>query len=305
MKKLTTKEFINKAINVHGDKYDYSKVNYTGSTNKVIIICKEHGQFEQVANAHLRGKGCPKCKNGVRTTKEFIEASIKIHGQFYNYNKTVFTGSKNKVIITCPIHGDFEQKASNHINKHYGCPKCGIEHRASLRKLPIKDFVQKASYIHNNKYDYSKVNYNNMHDKVCIICPEHGEFYQTPQKHILRNQGCPKCNQSKGESEIMRYLNKNGIEFIPQYEIPIECNLSGKGRLDFYLPQLNTAIEYNGIQHYEYTPIFHSGGVIDFLHQQNRDKEVVDYCNLSNIKLIQISYQDNIQEVLDKWRQVI
>lgn len=239
------------------------------------------------------------------TTENFIERSKQIHGEAYDYSKTIYTNYYNKITITCPIHGDFKQTISNHIYKQYGCPKCGIEKRARSRQLPINDFIRRANQIHNNKYDYSKVVFKNMHEKVVIICPEHGEFEQTPQKHILRQHGCPKCSQSRGENEVQSYLQNNNIRYLQQFEIPIDqsINTSGKAYVDFYLPEYNTIIEYNGIQHYEYTPYFHSGGIIDFEKQQQRDLYIEGYCKENNIKLLQISYQDNVLDVLESWKQ--
>lgn len=239
------------------------------------------------------------------SNEKFIRRCKDLNGNLYDYSKTFYTGGKNNIIITCPIHGDFEQRANNHLYKGYGCPKCGIERRNELRKLPIEEFINKANDIHNNKYDYSKVSYNNMHDKVIIICPIHGEFLQTPQKHILRKHGCPQCNQSKGEKNVERFLISNNIDYISQYEITSKVNQSGKAFIDFYIPTLNTFIEYNGIQHYEYTPVFHVGGKVDFERQQKRDIEVEQYCENNNIKLIWISYKDDVNKVLEEWKQEI
>lgn len=239
------------------------------------------------------------------TTESFIERSKQIHGDIYDYSKTIYTGYGSKITITCPIHGDFEQSISNHIHKQYGCPKCGIEKRARSRQLSVNDFISRANQIHNSKYDYSKVSFKNMHEKITIICPIHGEFEQTPQKHILRQHGCPKCNQSKGELEIQNYLECNNIKYFSQFKVPIDqsINHSGKAYVDFYIPEYNTFIEYNGIQHYEYVPYFHSGGIIDFEKQQQRDSYIEQYCKEKNIKLLQISYQDNIFNVLEIWKQ--
>ena len=188
--------------------YKYDKTVYTGSHNKVIITCPIHGDFEIEPRMIYKNKGCPYCehrriiKNDSRTktTEEFIEQSKKIHGDKYIYDKTVYTKAHNKVIITCPIHGDFEQEASVHLGGS-GCPKCAQEHKSQLRKDSLETFIEKAEQIHGNKYDYSKVDYKNNRTKVCIICSKHGEFWQLPLDHLSR-KGCPKCSKSKGESFI-------------------------------------------------------------------------------------------------------
>lgn len=121
----TTDEFIQKAKVKHGNKYDYSKVNYTTATKKIIIICKQHGDFAQTPNNHLNGHGCTKCSGRYSpTTNEFIQKAKVKHGEKYEYSKVEYTGNKNKVIITCRIHGDFEQSSGDHLCGA-GCPKCG------------------------------------------------------------------------------------------------------------------------------------------------------------------------------------
>lgn len=126
--------------------------------------------------------------NKKKTTEQFITEARAVHGDRYDYSKTVYKGARDKVVIICPIHGDFEQIASNHLAK-YGCPICKFE----KRKNGVEKFISKARAIHGDKYDYSKVEYINNSTKVIIICPEHGEFKQTPGNHILRKNGCPKC----------------------------------------------------------------------------------------------------------------
>lgn len=236
------------------------------------------------------------------TTEDFINKSKEINGDFYDYSKTIYTGSRNRVIITCPIHGDFIQKASNHLSKHYGCPKCGISNRANKRKLSIQEFMERANKIHNNKYDYSKVNFDNMHQKVCIKCNKHGEFWQTPAKHILRGQGCPICQQSHGEEEVSTYLINHNINYVYQYKVQI----NGHNRIiDFYIPKYNTFIEYNGIQHYVNVSHFYDGGKVTFEEQLYRDENVRNYCINNGIQLIEIRYDENVNEVLNKWIQLI
>ena len=113
MRKLTTYEFIEKAKKVHGDKYDYSKVEYVNSRTKICIICPQHGEFWQTPNAHLMKEGCPKCKGenvskvNRRTTNEFIEKAKKVHGDKYDYSKVDYKNNSTKVCIICPIHGEF------------------------------------------------------------------------------------------------------------------------------------------------------------------------------------------------------
>ncbi len=246
--KLTTTEFINRAIKIHGDKYDYSKVKYKGANYKIKIGCPFHGEFEQYPNNHLRTSGCPKCgtiKGSVKLTKslsDIINKANKIHDNKYNYSNYNYIGIQNKSIIICPLHDEFEQSMDQHINQKQGCPKCGKLSSITNRTSTKYSFVNKANKIHDNKYDYSKVKYVNTITKVMIGCPFHGEFEQYPNNH-LKGAGCPKCTNiiSSYELEIQNFLNNNNIEFMASNRSIIKPY-----ELDIIIPQYNLAIEFNG-----------------------------------------------------------
>ena len=196
-KKDTNESFIQKAKKAHGDKYDYSLVDYKASQKKVKIICPDHGEFEQLPNHHIKGSGCWKCAGtNPIDTEEFIEKAKKIHKNKYDYSKVRYTNTYGEVEIICPKHGEFIQIANTHLTNH-GCPRCAIETRASIATLTTEEFIQKSIKIHGNKYNYSKVNYKNSSTKVEIICPEHGNFWQQPNAHS-RGQGCPNCKTYVG-----------------------------------------------------------------------------------------------------------
>ena len=193
---MITEEFIQKAKAVHGNKYDYSKVEYVNNKTKVCIICPIHGEFWQRPHDHTRHAGCPVCSHdrGAKlqaiSDAEFIKKAKAVHGDKYDYSKVKYINNRIKVLIICPIH-DFEQKPSNHLQGQ-GCPFCGREKNRASRTYSFEDFIKAAKAVHGDKYDYSKVNYINKNTKVCIICPKHGEFWQIPHKH-LSGQGCEKC----------------------------------------------------------------------------------------------------------------
>jgi len=204
--------FIEKARKVHGDKYDYSKVEYHNNHEKVCIICPEHGEFWQTPKNHLKGCNCPKCSNVYKmSNEEWIEKARKIHGDKYDYSKTHYVSNKLKVKIICPEHGEFEQIANNHI-KGEGCILCRNDNMSKQRRMSIDSFILKAKLAHGDKYDYSKVNYINNSTKVCIICPIHGEFWKTPNNHI-NGQGCKLCKiqenkKLKKEKQIKKQKEK-------------------------------------------------------------------------------------------------
>lgn len=196
-------EFINKAKDVHGDRYDYSKVEYVNSNTKVIIVCGEHGDFLITPSNHLRGKGCPKCSGRYKTTEDFIKQAKNVHGDKYDYSNTIYVDHKTKVCIICPEHGVFLCKPANHISGK-GCPYCngGIPYTREI-------FIEKANVIHGNRYDYSKVEYTKSNEKVCIICPIHGEFWQTPADH-LQGKGCLNCGIDR-RAEADKYTKEEFI----------------------------------------------------------------------------------------------
>lgn len=185
-KKSNTENFILKAKEKHGDKYDYSETEYISAKTKVKIFCKEHnGFFYQQPSNHLYGFGCNKCSGRDKTNEDFIKQAKLKHGDKYDYSLTNYESGKKKVKIICPIHGVFEQTATDHFVS--GCLECG-----GKKQLINESFIEKSNIKHNNKYDYSKVNYINARSYVTIICPEHGEFTQGAGKH-MNGDGCPKC----------------------------------------------------------------------------------------------------------------
>ena len=196
---MNKEEFIIKAREIHGDKYNYDKVEYVNKSTKVCIICHEHGEFWQTPKAHIiQGYGCKKCGRKIcaektkKTTEKFIEEAKEIHGDKYDYSKVEYTNAFEKVCIICPEHGEFWQTPHDHL-KGVGCPSCGNSLKGQTKKLTQDEFIKRAREIHGDKYDYSKVKYINSNTNVCIICPEHGEFWQRPTMHINEKQGCQLC----------------------------------------------------------------------------------------------------------------
>ena len=197
--------FIEKANKRHNGKYAYDKVEYINSMTKVCIICPEHGEFWQTPAAHVRGRGCPICSNSKKgkrsvTTKSLIEKFNIVHNGKYSYKKTEYVNANTKICVTCQTHGDFYILPFNHLNGQ-GCPKC------KGRNLTQDELICKFKEIHGDKYDYSKVHFTKIKEKVCIICPEHGEFWQTPQKHIS-GQGCTKCAYENKFLSKMDFIEK-------------------------------------------------------------------------------------------------
>lgn len=193
MRKITTSEWINRAVNAHGDKYDYSSVNYVNGDTKVKIKCPNHGEFMQRPASHCRGIGCPKCGGTGKMTKvDFLKKAKEVHGERYDYSDAVYTNSKTKIKIRCRQHGIYEQKPNNHLNGQ-GCIHC-----AGVGRLSLSEFISRSKKAHGEKYDYSKANYRGNKVKVKIVCPKHGDFFQVPASHMA-GRGCDKCG---GTSKI-------------------------------------------------------------------------------------------------------
>ena len=314
--KLTIEEFIKRATKIHGiGRYDYSKISeYVNNRSKVEIIClKEgHGSFYQQISHHLSGEGCPICSGRQKSTlEEFIEKSNKKFGVgTYDYSKVIYINNHTKVEIICPKegHGSFWQTPYSHL-KYNGCPRCGFEEGKVILRLTLEEFIERARKIHGDKYDYSKVNYINAITKVCIICKNHKngdyEFWQTPHKH-LSSHGCPRCNETLGETKVRMFLSNNNIKFEQEKRFK-ECRDKNPLPFDFYLPQYNLCIEFDGEGHFE--KINWDGNYTNEQLEEKlksykyHDQIKNDYCKNNGINLLRIRYDENVEEKLTEYFQ--
>jgi len=203
-RKLTTDEFIARAVKIHGNTYTYKKTRYVNAKTKVNITCHIHGDFSQLPFDHMGGQGCSKC-GSIRTntyntlnTTIFINNAKKIHNNWYDYSITKYISAKQKVDIICPIHGIFSMTPNNHL-RGKGCTHCADMKASIKQRKTTEQFILDAIKVHGDKYDYHNVHYINAYTKVSIICKKHGEFLMAPTKH-LSGQSCPKCKSSHGEN---------------------------------------------------------------------------------------------------------
>lgn len=291
---------------VHGDKFDYSKVVYLTANTKVIVGCKIHGDFLVTPNNHLYGNGCPKCAGRGFTLTEKLENFVKdghrIHNNKYDYSLVNITDKK--LTIICPIHGEFQQLRRAHIINGSGCPKCGKMSAAAKTKLTKEEFIKKSNETHGSRYTYDNVVYNGAHRKVNVTCPDHGDFSITPANHWSNGVGCPSCfnsNPSKGEVKIYNWLTEHNVLFEFQKSFPDLYYKSKNGRLkyDFYIPDQNLLIEFDG--EYHYSPISFSksiSGADQLLLTQTRDRLKTEYAKNNGYKLLRIRFDDDILSVL-------
>ena len=200
----TLEQFIIDAKQTHGDKYDYSKVEYINNDTKVRIICPKHGEFWQTPGGHLQGHTCPKCnleKMSIArrwTTDQFIEAANKIHNNKYDYNESIYIDKRHPIDIICPIHGKFTQLAGNHI-RGTGCPHCKQSKGEKLifDILSKNDFKFKSEYtikhkINNRSVRVDFVVYHNSTYKSGLNCnhflPSHKQYFSQSLLKLPRSQ---------------------------------------------------------------------------------------------------------------------
>lgn len=278
--------FINKSKILYGDTYDYSKVEYVNENTKICLIHKKYGEIYVTPHSHLTNNGLDKKTYHIskighykNNTDDFIKHAKLIHGDKYDYSITEYKGLKNEIKYICKIHGVITQIAHDHLKGH-GCKFCYYD----KNKKTNDDFINKANKIHNNKYDYSKIDMINRDEKgrICIICPIHGEFKQLPNNHLL-GIGCPLCNESHLEKKCKSILIENNIDFEQQKRF----DWLGRQSLDFYLPKYNIAIECQGEQHFK--SVEHFGGEDEFINQLERDNRKLKNCNSHNLTLIYFS----------------
>ena len=205
-KKITPEEY---KIFFSENYPDYELLSdYSGDKGYITVRCKLDGNIWKTKPNWLKhGAGCQKCYDRIRgnTTRlandEFIKHAREIHGDKYDYSKTNYKNNKTHVIVTCPKHGDFLIRPDKHISLKQGCSKCADEENGLKKRISQEEFIDRCSKIHNNKYDYSKVNYQGWNKPIIIICPKHGEFVQIAGVH-LQGCGCPICNESHLEKKL-------------------------------------------------------------------------------------------------------
>ena len=219
-------------------------------------------------------------------TNEFIERANKIHNFKYDYSKTQYIKSRIKVVIICPKHGEFKQTPDNHLHKH-GCKLCSIEEQHNKQRKKLNEFIEKAQIIHNNKYDYSKVKYVNNHTDICIICPTHGEFTQSPNDHLY-GKGCRKCSyESRGLKHRLtneEFIAKSKIIHKGKYDysithysgyendVEIICPIHGK-----FTQNANSHLQGHGCQ-------LCNTSKLEFEMKEELENNNIDYISQCNYK---------------------
>jgi hypothetical protein len=270
--------------------------SYTNIDTKVEFICKTHGAFTRSIYAVIHRKyPCPKCSPTGPKGWDFIKEGLyKKHGNRYDYSLMDNGGytSHKPLKIICSEHGVFSQRLGEH-QKGSNCPRC-VEKE---KRKTINNFLYESIEKHGNLYSYENIftHFDTYNDKLPIICKKHGEFWQRAGDHS-RGTGCPSCNQSsKGESRIKKYLLDNRIVFETEKSFSDFTTAKGyKYRFDFYLPEHNVLIEYDGVQHH--TATYYNDYNVD--NQLSIDKIKNEYAASKELTLIRISVLDKIDDYL-------
>lgn len=226
-----------------------------GVVDKIRVTCPVHGYFMASPHHMLKGKGCPECGKIKSATSRhygkqgFVELSEKVHGKQYDYSSSVYLGAQAPVDIVCRRHGKFTQVAQAHYLMGQGCPSCGVEKRATLRRIPFSEFVARATPVHGNAYTYDETGYTGVNREVSILCSKHGEFKQRGADH-LDGHGCPKCSTNKNsrpQEEIAAYLQDLGLDVVTNYKYDPDNH---KKEIDIYVPEMRFGIEYHGLYYH-------------------------------------------------------
>lgn len=306
-KKLSISEIIQRSYKKHGvERYLFDESVYVNARSKIKIYCTECEEyFYQTVDAHINaGKGCAKCA-GVKklTNDEVIEDFKKAHGEIkFKYHMVKYKGDDVKVKIHCTECKDYFLQTPGCHKSGSGCPICAGKNNGHRCRKNIKNVISDFVQVHGNIYRYDKIEYFCTNTKVKIFCNTCQEyFWQKPSKHIL-GQGCPKCKNSHGESRVEKWIKENNLKYITQKRFS-DCKSKRTLPFDFYLPEKNTLIEYDGEQHFkpkEFGGISKEKAEDNFKHTQNNDNIKNDYCKDNGIKLIRIPYTefDRIEEIL-------
>lgn len=205
-KRKTTEAFIQEARDKHGDLYEYSRSKYITAHSKIIITCRKHGDFSQRASSHIEGYGCRMCAHDSlkSNTLAFIKGAIERHGNRYCYSKVSYKSAVKEVVVICSVHGDFKVTPHHH-KLGSGCKKCSGVDRST------DDFIRLARDKHGDRYNYTKVDYRKATSEVVVTCKAHGDFLQTPHKHLL-GHGCRECGydaaSEKGKSNTKEFIRR-------------------------------------------------------------------------------------------------
>jgi very-short-patch-repair endonuclease/ribosome-associated toxin RatA of RatAB toxin-antitoxin module len=277
-----------KNCNIKYDNYyDYTKVSFNKLSDVVTIICQKHGEFNKKATLHLHKSGCVYCCKNKSNIIHISDVKEKLHrNKYFNFvDFDVYKNNTQKIEVYCKKANHKSLVDARHLfNNNVNCSYC-----SNVRSHTTAEWIEKAIDRHQSKYDYSEAEYSGSKNKIKIICPTHGPFYQVPILHI-NGAGCRSCNRSIGESIISDILNMMSVKFESQKSFD---GLKYKNKLyfDFYIPSHNLCIEFDGVQHHKAFDFF--GGSEKLKDTQLKDEIKNQFCLNNNFNLLRISYSIN------------
>ncbi len=312
-RRQTWDDIIIECMEIHNGYYTYiigEQEEYKLNTTLMVVHCPKHGAFDiRVTDHKNNARGCQTCAKEIGRIRrqigwESVIESCKLkHNNLYNYyidEQLPYEGIHTPFTAHCNIHGRFTLSADSH-RRGTGCKSCAINYVSSVTRFDWDITIEQCKERHNDRYWYDKdeqEEYKNTNTPMVIHCRIH-DIFTTSAKSHKRGSGCPTCSNSHNVIKIYDYLTSQNISFIQEYGFD-DCR--GDTRLlpfDFYLPDLNILIEYDGRQHYEYIPNwFHKKGYWQFERQQRYDEIKNQYCRDNNIDLLRIRYDDNVLDVL-------
>ncbi len=294
--------FIEKAVAIYGESYDYSSIDFIDSKTPISLYCQLHGEFTVPPAKHLNGQHCRRCKqlanaevNRQNRTNTFIRKAQEVHGERFDYSRANEMDTSSRCIIICRIHGPFRQFRGNHLEGR-GCRKCSNEDQTTT----LEEFIERAERAHGvGSFDYSKVQqFKTTRDKVLIICPIHGDFLQIARDH-MRGVGCSSCRIfiSQPEMEIFEAISSA----IPERVEQSVRSVISPYELDIYIPDLKLAIEFNGV--YWHPKRIWMDDVLNG-HSLSRESLKSQLCSELNIRLIHI-WEDDYRRDSEWWLNAI
>jgi len=293
-KKLDINNIRERIIKIHGDKYILPDQKYVDSFSKILVICKNHGEFHIQPRHLLSGHGCIKCDGFEKLTLDKLRKKCyDINGDNIFIPDQEYINSKTKINVKCKLHPNYNWDVLPYnLLRHKGCPVCNKRQR-----LNINDVINKCNLVHKDKgYIILEQPYINNETHIKVICPKHGEWKIKPN-NLFNGCGCPKCKTSKGELQIENILKFKNIKYISQKKFK-GCINKKSLIYDFYLPDYNICIEFDGEQHFK--PFRFEKDNKRLQQTINNDIIKNEYCKNNNINLIRIKYNEDIDKKMNE-----
>jgi len=303
--KLTTDEFIERAVQKHGNKYDYSDTEYINAKTKVYIRCPEHGLFPQIPNNHTKlGQGCKQCMILNRKYKGKMSHDLFItrchEGGLIDYeldDSVVFGGAHGFSELIClNCNHKVSYRSYKFMTNDAKCHVCG-----GGRVYRDYEWFDRARYNKPHIFDeldFTESVFKSVKGEWEVVCRLCNNKFNTTPKYVYQGYSCPICNESKGEKETAKWFRDHMINFKRQMKFNGLIGVSGFVQLpfDFYIPDLNTCIEYDGEQHYRWVKSWMTEQ--KFLNLQEHDRRKNEYCDKHGIRLIRIRWDEDVDEIL-------